>query len=530
MAKIGRIYRLPCILLLWMAPLCGAAQQPTADRTKIDIEQADRFQNVKAATNVYALIGNVIFRHNNVRMFCDSAYQYADQNMVEGFGNVHVIKDDTLHLYSDFANYDGNTHWAKAKYNVKLVNKSTTLTTDSLNYDMDGGVGYYDNYGTIIDSTTTLVSKIGQYFVQEDKAYFKTEVKMDTKDYTMESDTMIYELKTGITTIIGPTNIYNGKNKLFAVDGLYNTREGKAELFKRPVVTTEDREIIANSLFYDEKTGDFLLLDRVEINDTKNKALIKGNHAIYNEQDGRSLVSDSAQFLYYAEKDTLYLHADTLRTTADTIPDQKIISAYYGVRFFRTDLQGVCDSLTYWTRDSTMLLDYKPALWSESNQMTSKSMELKTLSEESQIFKMYDDAFIIVQHDSIKFNQIKGRTTTGYIHSQNLYKIEVDGNGQSIYYVTEDDGDIIGVNEAECSHINIYLSNSKIRRITYVKTPDGKMSPPLEFDDVASRLPGFHWLQPTRPISRDDIFRKTEIPEQKAEDETGEEADEDEKE
>jgi lipopolysaccharide export system protein LptA len=505
--KIFSLFRI-WLLFLLVLPYGLMAQT----KKRVDIEQADALlHNESIIANAQRLIGNVRIRHNNIVMWCDSAYSYTNVNMVDGFGHVHILKDDTLHLYADFVNYNGDTKWAKAKDHVKLVNKSTTLTTDSLNYDMNRGIGYYDNYGTIVDSTSTLTSKIGEYYVSEDKAYFKTEVKTVTDDYTLESDTLIYELKTGTASIVGPTNIYNEKNNLYAIDGFYNTRTGKADLYKRPVITSVEQKITADSIFYDKVSGDGIARGDADIHDLKNRMIVKGNKAIYNDIQKTSQVTDSAQFWYYSEQDTLFLHADTLRTIPDTIPDQKIVKAYFHVRFYRADMQGKCDSLVYWSKDSTLQMFREPVVWSGTNQMTSDYIEMITEDKENQTVEMKENAFIIAQEDSAKFNQIKGRDMTGYIRRKDLYKIDVDGNGESIYYARDDNG-IIGLNRAQGSNILIFLKERKVYRIVFVTSPEGRLSPVADAMDEERTLPGFNWLDTLRPKTYQDIFLKENEP------------------
>ncbi len=490
---------------------------PAQTKTRVDIEQADALlHNELIVANAQRLIGNVRIRNNNIVMWCDSAYYYTNENIVDGFGHVHILKDDTLHLYSDFVNYNANLKWAKAKDHVKLVNKSTTLTTDSLNYDMNRGIGYYDTYGTIVDSTTTLTSKIGEYYVDQDKAYFKTEVKTVTDDYTLESDTLIYEMKTGIASIVGPTNIYNEKNNLYAIDGFYNTKTGKADLFKRPMITSKEQKVTADSIFYDKVSGDGIALGNADIHDIKNKVIVKGNKAIYNDINKTSEVTDSAQFWYYSEQDTLFLHADTLKTIPDSIPDQKLVKAYFHVRFYRADMQGKCDSLVYWSKDSTLQMFKEPVVWSGTNQMTSDYIEMVTRDKENQTVEMKENAFIISQEDSVKFNQIKGRDMTGFIRRKDLYKIDVDGNGESIYYARDDNG-IIGLNKATGSNILIFLKERKVSRIVFVTSPEGRLSPITDIMNEEKTLPGFIWLDAIRPKSYPDIFLKESKPAEKQE-------------
>jgi len=481
----------------------------TGQRKRVIITHADSLVHNKSfADNIQRLIGNVRLRHEDITIFCDSAYSYADTNMVDGYSHVHIIKSDTLHLYADFVNYNGDNKVAKAKGHVKLINKTTILTSDSLNYDMNTGIGYYNNYGTIKDSTTTLHSKIGEYHVREDKAYFKTEVHGLANGYTLKSDTLIYQPYTGIVSIVGPTNIFNEENNLVAREGTYNTKTGKADLFKRSVITRGTNKIIANTIYYEKATGNGRALGNAEIYDLKNHIIIKGNRVIYNDSLQTAMATDSAQLLYYAaEKDTFFLHADTLFSSPDdSIPEQKIAKAYYHVKFFRKDMQGKCDSLVYLTRDSTTQMFHEPVVWSQDNQLSADYIKIETDDKDTKTAYLDDNAFIIARQDTGLYNQIKGRNMIGHIYQNKLYKIDVDGNGESLYYASDDNG-IFGLNNVKCSSIMIYLKDSKINKINLISSPEGTLTPIGELSETDKTLPKFRWLDDIRPKSHYDIFK-----------------------
>ncbi|WP_372772845.1 OstA-like protein [Mangrovibacterium sp.] len=478
------------------------------NKTRVDIIQADVMRNNQAIVkNANRLLGSVIIDHNDIRMWCDSAYSYAGSNIVDAFGHVHILKGDTLHLYARFIHYDGDTKWAYAQGDVKLINKNVTLTTDTLHYDMNRGVGYYDDYGTVKDSTNTLYSRIGEYYTQLDKAFFKTEVDVLTDTYRMLSDTLEYEPATGITSIVGPTTIFDEKDTLIASSGFYNTKTGEAELHKGPLIKTEGQDINAESIFYNKTTGDGLAVGNASIHNFENRVIVKGNRIAYNDILKESLVNDSAHVLFYTAKDTLFMHADTIKTVPDTIANEKIVLAYHHVKFFRADLQGKCDSLVYFTKDSLLCMHHAPVIWSETNQMTANYMEMLAKDSVNQEFYMQKDAFIIAQQDSNRFNQIKGRNMNGYIRGKELYKIDVDGNGQSLYYASDDTG-IIGLNKAQSSTIEIRMKDSKVTRIAFMTTPDGQLIPIPDITDSEKFLPGFSWLEAIRPKSIEDIFIK----------------------
>lgn len=492
------------ILLLLLLPVFSLAQT----KKQVNIEQADFLEfNERIIANAQRLIGNVIITHENIRMWCDSAYSYTDTNMVDAFGHVHILKDDTLHLYSDFLNYNGDAKWAIAIGNVRLINKTTTLTTDSLEFDMDRNVGYYDDYGTVVDSSSTLYSKIGEYYANENKAYFKTEVEVLSDNYTLTSDTLIYDTKTRVISIVGPTNIRDEENNIYAERGFYNSDSGDVELYRNPEVLGKEQKINADSIFYNKTTGDGRAIGNARIEDFKNRMIVKANRVVYNDQTEISMATDSAHFLLYSEKDTLFLHADTLKSVPDTIPEEKLVMAYFDVQFFREDMQGKCDSMVYWSMDSTIQFFHDPVIWSDNNQMTADYIEMVTQTTAPDLVRMEQNAFIVAMEDSGMYNQIKGRNMLGYIRDNELYKIDVDGNGQSVYYARDDEG-IIGLNKAQSSSIVIHLDSSKVSRIVFIKSPDGQLLPLINIPDEDKELPGFQWYDAIRPKRMEDIFRK----------------------
>jgi lipopolysaccharide export system protein LptA len=480
------------------------------NKAEVKIIQADTWKNNQnIVKNANRLLGNVIIDHADIRMWCDSAYMYTDTNIVDAFGRVHILKADTLNLYARYIRYNGDTKWALATGNVKLINKDVTLTTDTLNYDMNNGIGYYDDFGTVQDSTNTLNSQIGEYYTRLDKVYFKTAVDVTTDTYKMLSDTLVYEPRTGITSIVGPTTIFDEKDTLIATSGFYNTKTGDVELHEFPLIKTDGRDITASSIYYNKQTGDGLAVGNASIQDFENRIIIKGNRITYNDIKQESLVNDSALVLFYSPKDTLFMHADTLKTIPDSIPDEKIVQAYFNVKFYRQDLQGKCDSLVYYSKDSTLCLFHDPILWSGENQMTSDYMEMIKKDSVNQEFEMKQNAFIIAREDTIRFNQIKGRNMKGYIQRNDLYRIDVDGNGQSLYYAKDDDG-LIGLNKAQASTIQIRLQESKVTRISFFTTPDGQLVPLADISELDKLLPGFKWQDAIRPKKVEDIFIKEE--------------------
>jgi len=495
--------RMAMVLLLFLVALPGFAQQ----KREIIIEEADFLEaDEKIAPNAQRLIGSPLrIRHEGILMWADSAYTYTGTNRVDAFGNVRINQGDTLNLYAREIYYNGDISHARAFRDVRLINKSTTLYTDTLDYDMTANIGYYEDNGKIVDSTNTLTSVIGKYFIDEDLIHFYQNVEAFSDNYTLESDTLLYNTETGRLYIVGPTTIRDSSNTLYAEDGWYDTNTGEAELLKNPLVYNETQQLKANYIKYNEEDGNGKALGNVHMEDFENKVIVTGNVSDYNDKLEIATVTDSALFMMYSETDTLFMHADTLRTIPDTIEGEKIILAYYGTRFYRDDIQGVCDSLVYFTKDSVVQLYKNPVIWSEVHQLSADQIEMKQNTDSPDELHLNNNGFIISKLDSGRFDQIKGKLMVGYVINNELNRIDVNGNGQTLYYARQDEG-IIGLNRVESSRISIRFKEGKIFGISFFQKPEGVLKPLFALTEEEKTLSGFEWKIHLRPLSRHDVF------------------------
>jgi hypothetical protein len=179
--------------------------------------------------------------------------------------------------------------------------------------------------------------------------------------------------------------------------------------------------------------------------------------------------------------------------------------AYHGCRIFSKDLQAKCDSLSYSFKDSVIRLYTSPVLWTAENQLTSDSMAIFTKNRQTDRMELYHSAFIASQVDTGRFNQIKGKSLSGYFKNNELFKINIKGAGEIVYYLT--DGEIVtGRNQSKCLNIEIRVDKGKISDIFEYENSEGFIDPPLPADRV--RLEGFNWYDNLRPRKRSDIFKK----------------------
>jgi len=477
------------------------------ETTKIQFSAATTEYDENLVKDTRRLIGDVVFTHGGAKMYCDSAYFYSDRNALDAFSNVYINQGDSVHLYGDFLYYDGNTKLAKIKNNVRLNRRETKLTTDTLDYDVGRGVAYYTCHANINDQENHLESMRGYYYTRTDMLDFLDSVIIVNPDYTINSDTLKYHTVSKVAYFFGPTEIISDSSYIYCERGWYNTETDISQLNRKALVRNKKQTVIGDSLYYEKNTGFGRAINNVQILDNDKNIILTGNNAIYFENSQYARLTDRAVFMQVNEKDTLYLHADTLMSELDSA-GSKIIKAFHGVRIFRSNLQGKCDSLAYSFADSVIRLYYIPVLWSEEQQLTADYIEIQTENQQAKTMIMKGSAFIVAMKDTSKYDQIKGKNMTCHFRNNEIFKVDVNGNGQTVYYPKDENDEYIGANKADCSDLVILIRDGKIDAIKMFKKPDAALFPIEDAPINELVLKGFEWLDSIRPKKKNDIFLK----------------------
>jgi lipopolysaccharide assembly outer membrane protein LptD (OstA) len=340
----------------------------------------DRWRN----NDAQVLRGKVEFEHDGAHLYCDSANFFEASNSFEAWGNVRMVQGDTLSLTSDYGYYDGNNKFMEAKVfssdkQVELRNRATTLFTDTLYFDRIDNMGYYNDGGKLVDKTTTLTSVHGEYHTDTKDAFFTDHVKMVDKESTLLTDTLAYNTRTKLANVMGPSDIYSGKSHIYSEMGYYNTDTEQAELLKRSVLDNDGRILVGDSIWYDGKTSISEAFWNVVYTDTVNRNGLFCNYGYYDDATGYAMSTDSAVAFDYSQKDTLFIHADTLKLFTYNLNTDSVyreVYAYNKVRAYREDVQAVCDSMVYISRDSCITMYRDPIVWNLNQQLLGEVIEL----------------------------------------------------------------------------------------------------------------------------------------------------------
>ena len=507
------------ILTIYVLLFCWTLNAQQNGKTFVHIEHADyQIYDEAFGKDIERLIGNVALRQDSAYFYSDSAHFNEKTRYFDGFGHVHIIVNDSTDIFSDKCKYSGDIKFAELFDNVILKDDSTVLKTNYMTYDRNKQLAMYPNHGTITRNDKNLVSRKGYYRDDIQVAYFRKDVVVTTPKSRMFTDTLEYRIKDEKMYFFGPTTIYYDDNILVGNYGWYDAKNDIAYLDRRATLSNQGYSITSDTMFYDKKADFAKAMSNVFIEDTVNKAIVEGNYAEMWKKLGKSFVTDSVRACYFAEKDTLYLHSDTLFFFMDTATQKaERMLAYYNVRFYRRDIQGKCDSLNYYVADSCAKMRKDPIVWAENSQLRGDSINIVIAQKAIDSVLLYPNGFII-QKDTIEgYNQIKGKVMTAYFEKNELDHVYDDGNAETVYWLREEDGSMIGVNVSQSVAMDIKIEKNQIVRIKYFKKttetlyPKEKMKPGIEI------LKGFEWLEELRPTDPNDIFRKAKKTEENSE-------------
>lgn len=494
------------------------AQSPividSLNQKKIIVEQADFFDvNEDEFPDAAILTGNVKVSHDGAVLYCNKAYLFRKANMIKCFGNVRMIQKDTINLNSKYGEYDGNTKIALAKGDVVLTTPSSVLTTDILYFDRNTQEATYNTGATIKNNQSTLVSQKGKYLANFSMFEFRDRVVVTNPSNKIETNILDFYENSGHAYLFGLSTITNKDGKIITEKGMYDTKLDKANFDKNTKIHFKDRLIEGDFIYYD-KALDFATATRnVKITDTINNMIVTGHYAEIYQKIDSAVVTRRALAKMLVENDTMYTHARRLVITGKE--GNRIFRGYDNARFFKTDIAGKCDSIHGNEKTGLTKLIGHPILWHYDNQMTGDLMHLiaDTKTEKIDSLKVFQNVFIISK-DTIGsgYNQVKGQFLNGRFEDGSLKEVDILKNTEVVYYMRNDDQELIGINKNVSSKINMILNENDIEEIIFFDNPEGKIYPEKDLHQNDRLLKGFIWRGDERIKNLQDLI----IPEEEA--------------
>lgn len=502
------------VLIILSALFISAVFVPTTSYGQDDVVKLVFAETVKDAEeyrNTTKAIGNVHFEHDRTHLYCDSALFLRDQEIIYAYSNVQINQGDTINLFCDSLKYFGATKLSKLQGNVRMRDKEYKLVTDSLEYDGNNSIGYYENFARItsIKEDLELTSIKGYYYANPKSFYFKDSVRVNGEDYRMECDTLEFRTAQSEAHFHGPTTIFMDSSRVECVAGVYKTDNGKVRLWDGATLYEKERILYADSLLYNDKTNIGEGWDNVDMYDSTETIQFKSDYLWKSANNDTLILKKDAIIIDYSETDTLELIADSIFHYQDTLTDQKLSIAQSEVGIINGDLRIRCDSAYFSEKDSIIKFYHNPLMWSEETQMSSDSIFATYYDQDFHEMYMYGNAFIASEHDTTYYDQIKGKMMTAWLDSSKIKKVYIESNAETLYYLTESEKDTAGVesetvsgmNRIDCNEIFIYFKKSEIDNISFIDEPTATFYPIEQAPEKELYLKGFLWQEALKPRS-----------------------------
>ena len=450
----------------------------------------------------------VQFEHQGADLWCDVAIYFQRENRLEAIGNVLLKQGDSVEMTAKKINYQGEEKLAKAWGNVVLKNADMTLRTDTLRLDRIKQEAYYQDNGTVIDSANTLTSRIGRYFMEQKKYQFLDSVHIDNPEYILDSEQLDYYTTSKNAYMYGPSTIVGETYKIYCERGFYDTKVESGYGIKNTKINYNNRIVEGDSVYFNKAREFASATNNITVTDTINNGVIRAHYAEVHKAKDSVFATKRAVSILVQELDSLYVHGDTLMVTGK--PEARITRAFRNAKFFKKDLSGKCDSIHSEEKTGITQLIKNPILWNGANQMTGDSIHLISNLETEKLdsLKVLQNAFII-SLDSISkkgYNQAKGINLYGQFVENELKIIDLVQNTEVIYYMYNDDDELIGIDKTVCSAIRITMANNDVEDLTFFTNPDGTIFTEAELPEKSRILQGFIWRGDERILTKEDIF------------------------
>lgn len=462
--------------------------------------------------------------HEGITMWCDQAIFYGGDDFIEAYGNVIMKQGDTINLNAKYAEYSAKTKLAFASGDVVLTDPKTVLTTDTLYFDRAKQQSYYKSGGKVVrDTSGTITSRIGRYYLEESKYRFIDSVKLVNKKYILNTKHLDFYSDTGHAYMYGPSTIVGDSSKIYSERGFYNTNKDYGYFMNKSRIDYDNRIIVGDSMYFD-RTRDFAsATNNIKITDTINNSVIKGHYAeVYKAKDS-TFITKKALAMMLESQDTTYVHADTLMVTGPS--GKRITRAFRRAKIFKSDMSGKADSIHIdESTNLTKLINLeklnskeafatrrRPVLWNQSNQMTGDTIHIKYDSKSEKIDSLivFEKAFLISK-DTLNegYNQIAGKRLVGLFNADNkLEEVFILKNAESIYFARNDENELIGIEKSKSADIYMLFEDGDIAELRKKNEVGGKLYKESDIPVNARKLRGFNWREDERPLNVSDLFK-----------------------
>lgn len=497
------------LLFLFGFFVLGFSVQAQDETKKIDYTSERSLKNEEKYPGAFLLskvTEQVYFNHEGIEVWCDQAIFYKEDDFFKAFGNVKMVQGDTVNMVSEYAEYNGKTKFAFASTNVLLTTPNNRLTTDTLFFDRTKQQAFYRSGGTVKDTASTITSRVGRFFMKQDKFSFIQNVVVTNPEYVINSEQIDFYSETGHAYLYGPSTITGEASEVYCERGFYDTRNDKGHFVKNSTIYYDNRKLQGDSIYFNRENSFASATNNIKVTDTANQSLITGHYAEVFRAKDSVFITKKALASMKQEQDSIHIHSDTLMITGK--PERRLIKGFYNTRLYKSDMSGKCDSVV--VNEYTGLTEMlgKPVVWTGDNQMTGDTIHLlnNVTTNKLDSLKVFQSAFMI-QRDSISgFNQVKGKEMFGLFENNEITQTNFIKNTETIFYSRNDDGTLIGIDKAISSSIKILFQQKAITDIYYYTDVESILYKEEDFPENARELKGFNWRGEEQLLKKEDLF------------------------
>ncbi len=547
--------------------------------------------------------GNVRITHDSVFMFCDTAVLVNGVDL-EAKGNVSIIKNDTIRIFSDSLLYLGDSLMAYFVGNVVLEDGDQKLYTSFLQYDLEKDWAIYSDTALLIADGMEIKSKRGIFHLDENYVNFYEKVTIEGEDFDLLSDSLRYYTDLKRAVFLSPTLINQGSKRIYSEGGFYdiddkeseffgraqfidgdqtstadtirnydaksitelignarftskdeegradkiisNNNEDEVELLGNAYFENPDNKVTGEAILFNKKTNDvkvsgrsvlsnppmIIIADDLDYRKDSGLAFADGNVIWKDTSANYEIICDHARYVdstdymkayndvgkpvlknQVSDGDTLLMSGDTLISYTIAIGNDSIgidthryFQAFENVELINSEMQGVCDSLSYNGQDSVFTLFGAPIMWADSSQYNGDTIIIMMQENKIKQVDLLVNAMILSTTDLQFFDQIKGKIINAYFAAGNIDQMKVTGGAESVYYMKDEEEYYTGVNETQCSNMTFIFEDGELLQTRYYKEPTSKLSPMQKANHEAIKLSGFDWQILRRPLTLADLF------------------------
>lgn len=494
----------------------------------------------KQSTDSFMVIsGNVQFTKGPMVMNCDSAHFFPATESFDAFGNVRMEQGDTLFIYADELNYRAPEQvaylYAEPGKTVRMINRDVTLETDVFTYDLGIEVGYYTTGGVLYDKQNRLTSIEGEYVPSTKDANFYNRVHLtsygEQDTLVIFSDSLFYNTDTHIALLKSPSEIINKRGTIYTSDGKYDTTLDTAVLYQQSLIhTPEGRTLTADTIFYDRPAGRGECFGNMLMTDSARQVSLFADYGFFYDPTDSAYATGRLLIKEYSEEDTLYLHGRQLNTyrvidhveipavPADTLTGEpeipgwtrhdttNVADIWPRVRFYRSDMQGVCDSMRATSADTMVRMYISPVIWSGERQITGSVIEFHANDSTLDYAHIPEQGFMAERLTGDYYNQMGGKEILARFIDGSLRQMDINGNVEFILYPEENDSTINKQVNATSSFMTARFSDNNTEYVKMWPETSGKVTPLFLLRKSMLFLPKFKWINGVRPLSPSDVM------------------------